>query len=93
MLGALIVALGDRVDASITRSSGLPTTTDRCRRCPLPRSARIDRLADVLGLTSSGTVRLVDRLEAAGLDAPVGRRRQPGDHRRALPERPAQGRR
>ena len=80
LLGALVVALGDRVDASITRSSGL-ARNDAIALSALHHfleAPRIDRIADVLGLTSSGTVRLVDRLEAAGLV-----RRSAGDDSRA----------
>ena len=80
LLGALVVALGDRVDASITRSSGLARNDAIALSALLHflEAPRIDRIADVLGLTSSGTVRLVDRLEAAGLV-----RRSAGDDSRA----------
>ena len=39
----------------------------RCRRCCSSWKASVDRLRQVLGLTASETVRLVDRLAAAGL--------------------------
>jgi DNA-binding MarR family transcriptional regulator len=67
-VGALVVALGDRMEGAITASSGLARNDAIALSALLHflEGPRIDRLADVLGLTSSGTVRLVDRLEAAG---------------------------
>ncbi len=69
MLGALVLALTDRMAGAVTAVSGL-ARNDAVALSALHHfleAPRIDRLADVLGLTSSGTVRLVDRLEAAGL--------------------------
>jgi DNA-binding MarR family transcriptional regulator len=68
VLGALVIALGDRLGGAVTGSSGL-ARNDAIALSALHHfldGPRIDRLADVLGLTSSGTVRLVDRLEEAG---------------------------
>jgi MarR family transcriptional repressor of emrRAB len=64
-LGALALALADRISASST-SEALVTLYDRDAGSP------IDAIAKVCALSHSGTVRLVDRLEAAGL---VERRR------------------
>ncbi|MGH9279033.1 MAG: MarR family winged helix-turn-helix transcriptional regulator [Acidimicrobiales bacterium] len=59
LLGALSLAITDRMDADSAdvALSALQHILDR---------PSIDRLARVLGLSSSGTVRLVDRLAAAG---------------------------
>jgi MarR family transcriptional regulator, negative regulator of the multidrug operon emrRAB len=64
-LGALALALADRISANST-SEALVTLYDR------GAGSRIDALAKVCALSHSGAVRLIDRLEAAGL---VERRR------------------
>jgi DNA-binding MarR family transcriptional regulator len=69
LLGALALAMSDRLDAAVTEAAGL-AQSDAVALSALHQfldSPSIDLLAQVLGLSSSGTVRLVDRLEAAGL--------------------------
>jgi DNA-binding MarR family transcriptional regulator len=69
LLGALALALSDRLEGATTEAAGL-AENDAVALSALHHfleSPRVDLLARVLGLTSSGTVRLVDRLEAAGL--------------------------
>lgn len=68
LLGALSLAMADRmtgvveetVAGSVTAATALSALGD------FLDGASVDLLAQVLGLTSSGTVRLVDRLSAAG---------------------------
>jgi MarR family transcriptional repressor of emrRAB len=80
LLGALSLALVDRV------SDAVADTTDQSVTAAAALSAlhffidrpTIDTLRQVLGLTSSGTVRMVDRLEALGYVT-----RRPGDDARA----------
>jgi DNA-binding MarR family transcriptional regulator len=68
LLGALSLAMADRMAgviegtaaASVTAATALSALND------FLEGASVDLLAQVLGLTSSGTVRLVDRLSAAG---------------------------
>lgn len=69
LLGALSLSVTDRVleavtGASVTAPAGAATLSALHH---LVEGPSIDRLRRVLGLTSSGTVRLVDRLVAAGL--------------------------
>jgi DNA-binding MarR family transcriptional regulator len=69
LLGALALALSDRLETAVTDASGL-SENDAVTLSALHHfldSPRVDLLSRVLGLTSSGTVRLVDRLEDAGL--------------------------
>jgi DNA-binding MarR family transcriptional regulator len=69
LLGALSLAMGDRLAAAIGAASGL-APSDATALSALHHfldRPRVDLMAQVLGLTSSGTVRLVDRLERAGL--------------------------
>jgi MarR family transcriptional repressor of emrRAB len=69
LLGALGLAIADRMDEAIVAGAGhagsgaiaLSALQD------FLGTPTVDRLAAVLGLSSSGTVRLVDRLEADGL--------------------------
>jgi DNA-binding MarR family transcriptional regulator len=68
LLGALALALSDRLERAVTEAAGL-SENDAVALSALHQfldSPRVDLLAQVLGLTSSGTVRLVDRLEDAG---------------------------
>jgi DNA-binding MarR family transcriptional regulator len=65
VLGALALVIADRTSGAVDQShtgaaalSALDQFLDGCS---------VDRLRRVLGLTPSGTVRLVDRLQAAGL--------------------------
>lgn len=73
LLGALSLALADRVSDAISaaaeQSARPGSETAAAALSALHHflgEPTIDRLRTVLGLTSSGTVRLVDRLEAAG---------------------------
>jgi DNA-binding MarR family transcriptional regulator len=69
LLGALALALSDRLEQALTEATGL-SESDAIALSALHHSLdvpRVDLLAQVLGLSSSGTVRLLDRLEAAGL--------------------------
>jgi DNA-binding MarR family transcriptional regulator len=80
LLGALSLAMTDRMQAGAT-SAGRQAFTAATALSALHHfleEPTIDLLRQVLGLTSSGTVRLVDRLEAAGYV-----RRGPGVDRRA----------
>jgi DNA-binding MarR family transcriptional regulator len=79
LLGALSLAITDRVDDAVTEAAGQAATgaiTLSALEHFLDRPS-VDALARVLGLSSSGTVRLVDRLEVAGLV----RRERAGDGR------------
>lgn len=76
LLGALSLVLGDRTAQAISEAAGQPgrpgSETAAAALSALHhvhRQATIERLGDILGLTSSGTVRLVDRLERRGLVA------------------------
>lgn len=67
LLGALALILSDEVSASVEKSLGLggsaPAALVTIRNQP---GQSIDSLCKSLGLSHSGTVRLVDRLVAAG---------------------------
>jgi DNA-binding MarR family transcriptional regulator len=69
LLGALGSAVGDRVQAAVTHAAGgaVNDATALSALLHFLDDPRIDQLAHVLGLTSSGTVRLVDRLQSEGL--------------------------
>jgi DNA-binding MarR family transcriptional regulator len=69
LLGALCLSVNDRMTEAIVAAAGHSDTSATALSALLHLSDRpsIDRLRQVLGLTSSGTVRLVDRLVAAGL--------------------------
>ena len=69
VLGALALVLTDRIsdaveDAAVQAETGAVALS--ALRHVLPPDPSIDLVRQVLGLTHSGTVRLVDRLEAAG---------------------------
>ena len=69
LLGALTLALSDRLEGAATAASRL-SLSDAAALSALHQfldAPRVDLLAQVLGLSSSGTVRLVDRLVGAGL--------------------------
>jgi DNA-binding MarR family transcriptional regulator len=69
LLGAIALALTDRLEGALTDASGL-AESDAVALSALHHfldAPRVDLLAQVLGLSSSGTVRLIDRLEKAGL--------------------------
>jgi DNA-binding MarR family transcriptional regulator len=69
LLGALALALGDRLERAVTEAAGVAESGAVALSALLHflDSPSVDLLARVLGLSSSGTVRLVDRLEEAGL--------------------------
>jgi DNA-binding MarR family transcriptional regulator len=69
LLGALALSLHDRLERAVTEVAGI-AESDGAALSALHHfldSPSVDLLAKVLGLSSSGTVRLVDRLENAGL--------------------------
>jgi len=81
-----------RIDADLRRECGISHTMLEVliRLCQKPGEKVSQRqLADDLTLTSSGTTRLIDRMEEAGL---VRRAPSPGDRRVALVEPTADGR-
>jgi len=80
LLGALGVAVAGRTRVAITDAAG-SAESDAIALSALLHflvDPRIDQLAQVLGLSSSGTVRLVDRLQSLGWV-----RRSAGDDARA----------
>ncbi|MFC8666958.1 MarR family winged helix-turn-helix transcriptional regulator [Streptomyces sp. NPDC057199] len=84
--------LEQRIDADLRRECGISHTMLEVliRLCRKPGDKVSQRqLADELTLTSSGTTRLIDRMEEAGL---VRRAPSPGDRRVALVEPTAEGR-
>ncbi|MEU9337839.1 MarR family transcriptional regulator [Streptomyces sp. NPDC048290] len=84
--------LEQRIDAALRRECGISHTMLEVliRLCREPGEEVSQRqLADDLTLTSSGTTRLIDRMEEAGL---VRRVPSPGDRRVALVEPTAEGR-
>jgi DNA-binding MarR family transcriptional regulator len=69
LLGALALALSDRLEGAVTGTAGV-AESDAIALSALHHfldAPRVDLLAQVLGLSSSGAVRLIDRLENAGL--------------------------
>lgn len=68
LLGALALAISDRMSDAVAGAAGhsLTAATALSALHHFLDAPSIDRLRQVLGLTSSGTVRLVDRLEVAG---------------------------
>ena len=69
LLGALALAVTDRVAEAVTDRSGCSESAAAALSALdqfLDRPS-VDRLSQVLGLSQSGTVRLVDRLEQDGL--------------------------
>ena len=72
LLGALGLALADRLGEAAERAGGPSAATALVALYGTRAGATIDGLARVTGLSHSGAVRLVDRLEADGL---VDRRR------------------
>lgn len=67
VLGALGLALADRLAEATERIGGPSAATALASLYGTRAGARIDGLAAVCGLSHSGTVRLVDRLAAEGL--------------------------
>ncbi|HEY6277846.1 MAG TPA: MarR family winged helix-turn-helix transcriptional regulator [Streptosporangiaceae bacterium] len=68
LLGALSLVIADRMADEMAEAGGRPESAAAALSALLHFLDRptIDRLRQVLGLTSSGTVRLIDRMEAAG---------------------------
>ncbi|HET7016458.1 MAG TPA: MarR family winged helix-turn-helix transcriptional regulator [Streptosporangiaceae bacterium] len=68
LLGALALAVSDRATDAVSAAAGRSDSAAAALSALLHFLDRptIDRLRQVLGLTSSGTVRLVDRLEESG---------------------------
>ncbi len=68
VLGSVASAISDAVQAAVDEAAGHtaagPAALTALR---IHRGCSVDHLAGVLGLTHSGTVRLIDRLEADGL--------------------------
>ncbi|MFI9455843.1 MarR family winged helix-turn-helix transcriptional regulator [Amycolatopsis sp. NPDC052450] len=90
LFAALVVALSDELDAGSTRVAGQSAVGAAALATLLSApGARVDALGRVIGLTGSGTVRLVDRLVAANL---VERRRDTTDQRAVSLWLTAQGR-
>jgi MarR family transcriptional regulator, negative regulator of the multidrug operon emrRAB len=83
VVGALVVALGDRVrdatDAATGMGGALPAALVSLHEWAGGRT--VDTLAGGLRLSHSRTVRVIDRLEAEGL---ASRERDPGDGRSVL---------
>ncbi len=84
VIGALALALSDRMAAAVGDAAGQPgrpgSETAGVALAALHHfldGPSIDRLRQVLGLTSSGAVRLVDRSRAPGWSA-AGRERTGG---------------
>jgi MarR family transcriptional regulator, negative regulator of the multidrug operon emrRAB len=86
VLGALGLALADRLAEAAERAGGASAATALVALYGTRAGARIDGLARVSRLTHSGAVRLVDRLEADGL---VERRRGADQRSAALYLTPA----
>jgi DNA-binding MarR family transcriptional regulator len=91
VFGALSLLVSDRMEDAVGPAAGGPDTTAAALSALLHLldDPPIDRLGRALGLTSSGTVRLVDRLERAG----HVRRRRGDDARSSLVVLTATGRR
>ncbi len=89
VLGTLGLALADRLDEAAERAGGRSAAAALATLYGTRAGMRIDGLARVAGLSHSGAVRLVDRLEAEGL---VERRRG-ADQRSAALYLTAAGRR
>ena len=68
LLGALSLVIADRTADAMADAGGRPESAAAALSALLHFLDRpsVDRLRQVLGLTSSGTVRLLDRLEDAG---------------------------
>jgi DNA-binding MarR family transcriptional regulator len=69
LLGALTLTVSDRLRGTVAVAGGV-AESDAVALSVLQHifeAPRVDQLARVLGLSSSGVVRLVDRLEEAGL--------------------------
>jgi MarR family transcriptional repressor of emrRAB len=91
LLAALALNLGEETTAALERASGLTgsAATALLALEEFLGGAHVGRLADVLGLTHSGAVRLVTQLEREGL----AQRRAGDDRRRVEIRLTARGRR
>jgi len=91
LLAALALNLGEETSAALEQGSGLTgsAATALLALDEFLGDAHVGRLADVLGLTHSGAVRLVTQLEVAGL----AERRTGTDRRRVEVRLTARGRR
>ncbi len=79
MLGALALALADRIGGAATAAAGLPENSASALVAITNHpGGTVDTLRRTLGLTHSGAVRLLDGLEAVGL---VERQRSARDAR------------
>ncbi len=80
LISALVVALADELD-EVTRRAGVHGATGASALATILAvpGEHVDELSRVLGITGSGTVRLVDRLVADGLVE-----RRPGRDRRSV---------
>jgi DNA-binding MarR family transcriptional regulator len=67
VLGALSLVIADRMSAAVAADRSHTAAAALSALDQFLDGCSVDRLRRVLGLTPSGTVRLVDRLEAAGL--------------------------
>ena len=68
VLGALALAIADQLDATVSPASGGDSATAALSALDqFLEKPNVTRMRDVLGLTHSGTVRLLERLAAAGL--------------------------
>jgi DNA-binding MarR family transcriptional regulator len=69
VLGALAVALADRISTAVAAAAGQSVSAAAALSAlhHFPEPQNLDRLGRVLGLTHSGAVRLIDRLADAGL--------------------------
>jgi MarR family transcriptional repressor of emrRAB len=81
LLASLSLNLADETTTALERASGLAGSAAVALLAleEFLGDAHVGRLAEVLGLTHSGAVRLVTQLEAAGLAE-----RRPGDDRRRV---------
>jgi DNA-binding MarR family transcriptional regulator len=66
VLGALSLVIADRMSAAVAADQSHTAAAALSALDQFLDGCSVDRLRRVLGLTPSGTVRLVDRLEAAG---------------------------
>jgi MarR family transcriptional regulator, negative regulator of the multidrug operon emrRAB len=79
-LGALALAIEDRVEVLVAERAGIGRSSGAALASLSVRGGMsIERLRRILGLSHSACVRLIDRLEVAGLA-----RRAPGPDRRAV---------
>jgi DNA-binding MarR family transcriptional regulator len=70
VLGALALVVSDEMTRAVLASVDAPSVTDATALAALEQfldGGTLDRVHQVLGVTPSGAVRLVDRLEKAGL--------------------------